>query len=675
MSYYGESFEPWRPSPALDYDDEHDAWLDDDVPAWLVSVLLHMAVVVVLGSWMIPLPERPPAVVAVVSMPAEPEPLEPLQEFKFTPEESPDSGSPQVAGHDVALTVAPVLSEAAQLPPDQLARVEIAPLAATPTLLDIATAPNVDRQVRVRGQAGVGVVGALGAVDRITQEILLSLEERPTLVVWIFDESFSMRPQREAVHGRLDRVYRELGASQQLAVAGRRGPQPLLSSVLSFGEKVTFRLERPTDDVAAIKAAVQSIPDDPSGIELTFTAIGQAAERFQPFRQQGGRNVMLVLFTDEVGDDENRMEAATALCRRLAMPVYVVGTPAPFGRSEIEVKYVDPDPRYSQTPQWIPIRQGPESLAPETVQLAFSPTLGRTDWLDRLDSGFGPYCLTRICYETGGIFFAVHPSRTEAAGPAWSRDTAPMASRLSYFFDPLVMSAYQPDYLPIDEYQRRVMQNRAKWALVEASKLSRVAPMSAPRLVFPKGEGENAEAQFKQLLDVAQRDAAILEPRINAIYEVLRQGERDRPRLTEARWRAGYDLAMGRVLAVKVRTEVYNQMLAKAKLGLKFQDPKNNTFVLVPDAEVSTGSNMEKLARQAREYLQRVIDEHPGTPWALLAETELKEPIGWRWDEQFTPPPPPPPTRPPGNGNGNGQPQGPRMLPRPTAPVRPNIRL
>ena len=58
MSYYGDSFEPWRPSPALDYDDEHDAWLDADVPAWLVSVLLHMAVVVLLGSWMIPLPER-----------------------------------------------------------------------------------------------------------------------------------------------------------------------------------------------------------------------------------------------------------------------------------------------------------------------------------------------------------------------------------------------------------------------------------------------------------------------------------------------------------------------------------------------------------------------------------------------------------------------------------------
>ena len=30
----------------------------------------------------------------------------------------------------------------------------------------------------------------LGAVDRITHEILLSLDERPTLVVWLFDRIF-----------------------------------------------------------------------------------------------------------------------------------------------------------------------------------------------------------------------------------------------------------------------------------------------------------------------------------------------------------------------------------------------------------------------------------------------------------------------------------------------------
>jgi hypothetical protein len=41
-------------------------------------------------------------------------------------------------------------------------------------------------------------------------------------------------------------------------------------------------------------------------------------------------------------------------------------------------------------------------------------------------------------------------------------------------------------------------------------------------------------------------------------------------------------------------------------------------------------------AAEAREYLQRVIQEHPDTPWALLARRELDTPFGWDWVEQYT---------------------------------------
>lgn len=35
-------------------------------------------------------------------------------------------------------------------------------------------------------------------------------------------------------------------------------------------------------------------------------------------------------------------------------------------------------------------------------------------------------------------------------------------------------------------------------------------------------------------------------------------------------------------------------------------------------------------------YLQRVVDDHPGTPWAMLAERELAVPLGWKWRESYT---------------------------------------
>ena len=36
---------------------------------------------------------------------------------------------------------------------------------------------------------------------------------------------------------------------------------------------------------------------------------------------------------------------------------------------------------------------------------------------------------------------------------------------------------------------------------------------------------------------------------------------------------------------------------------------------------------------KALEYLNRVVNEHPGTPWAFLAQVELSDPLGWRWVE------------------------------------------
>ena len=49
--------------------------------------------------------------------------------------------------------------------------------------------------------------------------------------------------------------------------------------------------------------------------------------------------------------------------------MFCVGVPAPFGRQDALVKYVDPDPKFDQTPQWVPVRQGPESFQPELVKI------------------------------------------------------------------------------------------------------------------------------------------------------------------------------------------------------------------------------------------------------------------------------------------------------------------
>ena len=68
---------------------------------------------------------------------------------------------------------------------------------------------------------------------------------------------------------------------------------------------------------------------------------------------------------------------------------------------------------------------------------------------------------------------------------------------------------------------------------------------------------------------------------------------------------------------------------------MKFEKPESDTWIVKPANEVTvTGALEEMAAAQSREYLTRVRDQHPGTPWAYLAERELREPLGWKWSEK-----------------------------------------
>lgn len=652
---------------------EEETPLDGDSPAFVVSLLVHLGVVITLG--LIPIVLEDNQVTLTIATPPEEEKLEIKlpEEFHFSEQSAEEVGANSVAGEAMALSLAPVISEISQIPnhleverPVENATVEIN------NAIQVATGLHYNQNLAVKGAAGEGTTGAAGAIDRLTHEILLSLEERKTLVVWLFDGTASLIPQRKAIHDRFDRIYEELGIIE--AAGGdaftRHEDKPLLSSIVSFGSNMQAMTKEPTDNLAELKEAVLKIGNDESGTENVFGAVHEAARKFAEFRYTTGertepaRNVMLVVFTDEAGSDQARLDETVKMCRRWAMPVYVVGVPAPFGRKETQMKWIDPDPKFDQSAQWGIVDQGPESLLPERIKLSFS---GSKEDEEPIDSGFGPYALTRLCYETGGIYFAVHPNRNVTR--AVSRgETEAFSAHIKHFFDPEVMRKYRPEYVSVNEYQKRVTQNKARTSLIQAAAGSQLNQMESPTLRFVKSD----EAAFANALSTAQQGAAALEPRVNAIYETLRLGEADREKETVLRWQAGYDLAMGRVLAVKVRTEAYNAMLAAAKRGLKFKDEKNNTWVLTPADEVTVGSQYAKTAERAKMYLTRVITEHPDTPWSMLAERELKNPLGWTWNEEFTDTAP----RAMGTGAGNPAPANDRkmMLKKPP-PKRPPPKL
>ncbi len=639
---------------------------DSETWSWLISLALHMAALVILAAVWLQSPVRESTLV-INSIDYEPITPEELRvEASDVPTEFGAAGE---SGLNSAVALAPNLDDISESPRMTDPVEVMAPTVTVNLSTEIPTAPRLDETLVIKGEAGESVAAATGAIDRITQEILHSLEQRPTLVVWVFDQSASLQPQREEIHAKFERIYEELGA---LKASGneaftKHAETPLLTSIVAFGQDVAFLTPQPTADVKVMKRAIKGIENDPTGVEHVFNAVKLSTERYRRFRQGNAaerRNVMIVIFTDECGDDQDLADPTTLLCQRLQIPVYIVGVPAPFGREEILVRFRDTDPNFDQSERYLPVRQGPETVRPENVQLAFIGSGGRDDEFERLDSGFGPYALTRLCYETGGIYFSVHPNNAAVGGRGGRTDL--MASNLAFFFEPDVMRSYRPEYIPLDKYQSKLNQNRACVALVDAAEFSLVDPMQDPRLFFPVQN----EAQLKRDLDVAQRAAAILEPKLRQLHEILKRGEADRAKLTNLRWQAGYDLALGRVLAARARTEGYNAMLAKAEQGMTFQEERDDTWVLRSDDEISAGSTIEKFANRAQELLTRVIEQHPDTPWALLAKRELRDPMGWKWTERrtgVTDPPPP---------QGNAPPPPPSNDP-PAPPPKPlrDIRL
>ena len=640
------------PPPSLDSKQTVAPQFYRDLLAWLTSLAVHVTVLCLLGLASVAI--SPPVDTILSYLPLEevdePEPL-PL-DFVASDFDYENMGEISPEGSEVARTAATIVDDEPLLlfDPQEVTDFGLQPTVelATPTL----RAPDLTDDLPTLGTAVEGTSGAVGAIDHLTKVILASLEEKPTLVVWLFDRSGSLQEERNRIGLRFQKIYRELGMIEAAdnPAFRRHQDKPLLAAVAGFAREVTPILDKPTDRVEDIRKAIEQIENDDSGQEYVFTAVAAVAEKYRSYRlaRNGGRRVMIVVFTDEAGNDIDQLESTVDLCSRLEMPVYVVGRPAPFGRPAALVRWIDPDPAYDQRPQWIPVHMGPESLLPERLHLA----AGYREPL--LDSGFGPFGLTRLCSETQGTFFAAHTNP-----PRGRARTNDLSVRFTRSFNQETMRRYEPEYVPAAQYASLLERNRARKALVTAAELSWSLPddisWSAPlwgsRRRFVAADGNS----FSWSLDAAAQDAARCLPTLDAVCEALLSGARARAELRKPRWEAGFDLALGRALAARVRADGYTQMLARAKAGMTFETEGNNTWVLQPDDALADPS-AEKLAEAALQHLRRVAADHPDTPWGFLAQRELRVPMGWRWAESYTEvpdteeetsEPPSPPKRPP----------------------------
>ena len=483
----------------------------------------------------------------------------------------------------------------------------------------------------VSGEVGAHVDGYGPAMSRLTQELLRMMRKQQVIAAWLFDESNSLKDDRREIRDQFHKIYEELNIANEQASGGKLGRYNSLETMIySFGRELHPITRKPTAQLKEIRDAIDKVPNDESGVENTFSAVSAVIDEHGKAAARSDRKLAIIILTDETGADAGNLEDVIAKAKRFKSPVYILGRQAIFGYPYARVRWQNPD---SGIRHWVRIDRGPETAFPELLQ--YNGFRGR--W-DSYSSGFGPYAQVRLVRESGGIYFMLAGHEEDLAGRS--------VNRLARRFDPIAMKEYEPLLLERREYaaQRDASEFRkAIWEVILTLNPHIDDQLNIRWHHYPLSNEEFRE-EGKIQFDKVVRAMAINNQQLAKLQRIkpLRAKE------ASQRWRAAYDLTHAQLLAQRVREfQFLLRMDQHVKANPKPEDPKSNHWdlgysreMLTPDEQQvkRTKVDMQELEEQRRkalEYCDFVIEEHPDTPWAMVAEEERRMGFGMQFRDNF----------------------------------------
>lgn len=602
-----------------------------NVPAYVISVVMHAAVLLGLYLWRYSTETRTPNMVVETVF------LEERPQEEFMQEMSIDTNVSQtlsvtsggaVTGQLGATTANPIArqnietSDALKEP-----RINVTQFASIslPGIGDV----NMDLgEGEVSGEVGARVDGYGTAMHRLTQELRRMMREQQVIVVWLFDSTESLRSDRQEIAENFNKIYEELNIARQQAEQRKERYHALETVICSFGEAVRKITPRPTADLKEIKEAIVKMPEDKSGKEMIFSSVNAVLDEYGKLARSTNRKLAIVVLTDESGDDPDGLETTVEKSKLYKAPVYILGREAIFGYPYAKVAWKHPDIDHTY---WININRGPETAQPEALQ--YNGFHARDD---SASSGFAPYVLARLVKESGGIYFMLQSEEKDLVGAA---------ARLQRKFDDIRMKQYEPGLEPVRDYVRK--RDASDFRKIIWQVILRLNPHLDGELNiawhYPIGI-EEFKTQGKQQFQRAVRALQLMNTAITEL-EKLRPSRELEPDL---RWRASYDLVYAQLLAYRVR--LFQYLLAMdnhVTTNPKPRDPKSNhwqrdftTTMLQPTEQQirAAGVDAEQLEMQRKKALEMydfIIREHPGTPWAQRAEQEKRWGFGIKFSDHF----------------------------------------
>ena len=468
----------------------------------------------------------------------------------------------------------------------------------------------------IKGDVAAATKDIGEALDQLAREILRHLGQHKLTVVWLFDESESMKDDQQEIYRKFDRVSSELKINAEAAAAPKKKKDasavaPLNHAIIGFGKDVHPELKKPTFNIELIGEKIRTLKIDDSGAENTMHALAAAIDTYSGMISKD-RKLLIVLVTDESGDDGGYVEEVHQMAVQRRVPIYVIGRQSLFGYDRAHLLYIDP---VTKDHYWPTIKRGPETADVETLQYD-----GLHERWDEQPSGVAPYELARLTKDTGGIYFLL-PSeenmRVRQREKAYSMKT---------------LKEYVPDYESRVEYMARRNKSEFRRTLYEIIQLTKDFPF---RRHFPIDPAQLVTACNEPKAPVERAGSSAL----MAIEKQLRGLSRLRDREPDKRWQAHYDLMLAQIVTYQVKAYEYraclDEMAKKPPKPSKMPTPELIVEWVIDHSQERKApkEKTEELYQRATALLKDVIAKHPRTPWADLAQDELNRGLGCQRNE------------------------------------------
>jgi hypothetical protein len=456
------------------------------------------------------------------------------------------------------------------------------------------------------------------ALDRITQEILWMLDKGPVLVVWAFDQSESMKDDQREIRDRIEHVYKQLG------LVSKHNREALETAVVSYGESYIQHTRKPTSDFYEVKACIDEVPTDLSGKEMMCSAVTQAIGTHRAYAQRQGRQMCLILCTDESGeqpDNQSNLERAVAEAKAAACKIYVIGRESVFGYPYAHIRWIHPQTGHHH---WIRIDRGPETAFVEQLQ-----TDGFHRRYDAHPSGFGPYEQTRMSHETGGIFFMLPSLESNLV----------RGEKRKYELE--AMRMYQPDIRSRLEVGREIESSELRTSLTKVIYDLNPYNPDIAKIIEMRVEFSPDLPNLMKQIQIECEKATIYGTYLSRVEQEMERLKTVRRHEASPRWQANYDLIYAQIIAYQARMFEYRAYLLEFAKNPRFvppTKPPNLTHTgwdIHTRKQYITGKIVEPYIERATAMFNGVIADHPGTPWAARAEAELRRGFGVHLIEEY----------------------------------------